>query len=385
MNNSPAAYYTTPPLYARRRGRHADVSSLTTTTTTLPPQLITSLHPPYHSFMATSSYMPADDAEAVMMPATLSNPHISPLTCASSASHRISTKLATPGSPLFASSSPVNTIVPPRTPSWIASPVTTSYCHTVPTNNTMLNTGNSSSNSNTLHALNRERSQEACGYNGSNTTTPSTSTIHDNLVTQHSSSPIKTTSAATTTTTAATNNTSSCASKQLAAQSITVNHDPYNPYVISTVIPGLLYLSSGYYINQMASKDNLVDQVRNVPIRYILNVSNDNDIGIPFPRGFTGRYMRIPVDDSPNENLEQYFESAIHFINEAKSNGHAVLVHCAMGISRSATIVLAYLMYTERINLEAAFKKLVRARPIVNPNHGFIMQLIDWQKKLDIQ
>lgn len=51
-----------------------------------------------------------------------------------------------------------------------------------------------------------------------------------------------------------------------------------------------------------------------------------------------------------------------------------VLVHCARGISRSATLALAYLMIRERLSLVAALELVCQHRNIL-PNAGFLEQL----------
>ena len=55
-------------------------------------------------------------------------------------------------------------------------------------------------------------------------------------------------------------------------------------------------------------------------------------------------YLPCQLADTQNSDLALYFEQAIRFIDEAHAAGGAVLVHCMAGISRSTTIVLAYLI-----------------------------------------
>jgi protein-tyrosine phosphatase len=55
------------------------------------------------------------------------------------------------------------------------------------------------------------------------------------------------------------------------------------------------------------------------------------------------QFMIISVD-SEVADLSQYFERACGFINDAREHGHAVLVHCQQGVSRSASIIIAYLI-----------------------------------------
>lgn len=59
-----------------------------------------------------------------------------------------------------------------------------------------------------------------------------------------------------------------------------------------------------------------------------------------------------------------------------------VLVHCHMGISRSAAIILGYLMKTKQWTLEKSLWVLKVKRPIVNPNPGFMDNLFAYERKL---
>ena len=59
-----------------------------------------------------------------------------------------------------------------------------------------------------------------------------------------------------------------------------------------------------------------------------------------------------------------------------------ILVHCSAGISRSPTLVLAYMIKRHHLTLDEAFDKMRQLRPIVDPNVSFILQLRDWEKSL---
>ena len=58
------------------------------------------------------------------------------------------------------------------------------------------------------------------------------------------------------------------------------------------------------------------------------------------------------------------------------------LVHCVAGVSRSASICIAYLMKYERMTLDQAYRHCKRRRPVVHPNVGFWRQLIDYERRL---
>ena len=96
------------------------------------------------------------------------------------------------------------------------------------------------------------------------------------------------------------------------------------------------------------------------------------------------QHLVIEVDDSPNEDLRQYFYAAIDFIGRGLQQSQQTLVHCYAGISRSSTIVLAYLLHHyPHTGLDQALTHVRLARPIVNPNPGFMSQLDQFEHDRD--
>ncbi len=81
--------------------------------------------------------------------------------------------------------------------------------------------------------------------------------------------------------------------------------------------------------------------------------------------------------------LKDRFDETIQFMDTAFENPSTrILVHCNLGISRSTTIILAYLMKTYNATVLETFKFLRHRRPIVCPNMGFLRQLIDYETEL---
>lgn len=94
-----------------------------------------------------------------------------------------------------------------------------------------------------------------------------------------------------------------------------------------------------------------------------------------YPNDFV--YKNIPSRDIETQDLQQYFQECIDFINEAIRLGGKVLVHCSQGISRSATIVIAYLI-SEGMTYEEACQLVKEKRSVTNPNPGFRQQLMNF-------
>lgn len=86
------------------------------------------------------------------------------------------------------------------------------------------------------------------------------------------------------------------------------------------------------------------------------------------------KHKFVELVDLDFADLLIHLEECFAFIEEARSVG-SVLVHCLVGMSRSASVVAAYLMYKEKISLEDALAKIREKRSYVRPNEGFVEQL----------
>ncbi|KAF8238866.1 phosphatases II [Tricholoma matsutake] len=109
-------------------------------------------------------------------------------------------------------------------------------------------------------------------------------------------------------------------------------------------------------------------------ITHILSVCSDP---IPAELPASGiTHKRIAVDDVDYEDLLIHLPGACRFIDQALRDGGNVLVHCVQGVSRSATVVAAYLMWTRRINVTQALQVVRSVRDQIWPNPGFQEQLV---------
>jgi len=93
-------------------------------------------------------------------------------------------------------------------------------------------------------------------------------------------------------------------------------------------------------------------------------------------------YHEFPIGDLPSEDILSLFNRTYNIIEGHLQAGNNVLVNCNMGVSRSTTIVLAYIIKKTRMDLASALALCRRHRACCNPNHGFIKQLKKYEKLL---
>lgn len=90
----------------------------------------------------------------------------------------------------------------------------------------------------------------------------------------------------------------------------------------------------------------------------------------------------LSIRDSEDEDISILFSPACEFIQQAKAAGQRILVHCMAGRSRSASLVLAFLMRVEHMALHNAFLMTKQRRPLTFPNVGFWQQLMEEELRL---
>ncbi|KAH9259986.1 hypothetical protein BASA81_001747 [Batrachochytrium salamandrivorans] len=94
------------------------------------------------------------------------------------------------------------------------------------------------------------------------------------------------------------------------------------------------------------------------------------------PSAVIKHHAVIPVFDTEDDVLLVYFDQALEYIHHCLTEpGRAVLVHCVAGVSRSATVVIAYLMKHHGMPLSVALAHTRQVRNVVQPNDGFMFQL----------
>lgn len=120
------------------------------------------------------------------------------------------------------------------------------------------------------------------------------------------------------------------------------------------------------------------ERLKEAGITHIINAATS--MVNPFPDDF--KYLKKEFPDTPDAPLLEVLDETVEFIHQALTTGGKVLVHCSQGISRSASIVIGYLIYAQKLPYAQAFMITATARPIIQPNYGFEQQLIKYQEKV---
>jgi len=139
------------------------------------------------------------------------------------------------------------------------------------------------------------------------------------------------------------------------------------------------------YIGNLSSIMNL-DKMKENKFTHVLSIMNGGyEV---YPDNFT--YKVIHINDDPWVDIDKYFDECIEYISTCiKRNENKLIVHCHQGISRSATVVIAYLLWkknnTEKIlqdNVMIEVTNMIQfvkdRRNIVNPNVGFVNALVNY-------
>ena len=125
-----------------------------------------------------------------------------------------------------------------------------------------------------------------------------------------------------------------------------------------------------------------VSMLQELGITHVLDATSEN-LSSACASSLGLSYLPIPVWDQEGADIASHFPAALAFISAASEAQGRVLVHCRAGISRSATLVMAYLMRAGHAgSLREALKTVVEQRPYVLPNVSFREQLLDYEMSL---
>ncbi|KQK07754.1 protein-tyrosine-phosphatase MKP1 isoform X2 [Brachypodium distachyon] len=109
-----------------------------------------------------------------------------------------------------------------------------------------------------------------------------------------------------------------------------------------------------------------------------------NCVGFVCPEYFKSDlvYRTLWLQDSPTEDITSILYDVFDYFEDVREQSGRVFVHCCQGVSRSTSLVIAYLMWREGQSFDDAFQFVKAARGIANPNMGFACQLLQCQKRV---
>jgi dual specificity MAP kinase phosphatase len=127
------------------------------------------------------------------------------------------------------------------------------------------------------------------------------------------------------------------------------------------------------YLGDKEASEEL-DHLKSLNISHILVCGNY--LSQNYPNDFI--YLQLYINDAVEQKISEYFQQAIEFIESADKN---VFVHCAAGVSRSASFVILYIMWKNKMRYDDALY-FVKSKRTVFPNPGFAKQLKKYEKEI---
>jgi hypothetical protein len=154
------------------------------------------------------------------------------------------------------------------------------------------------------------------------------------------------------------------------------------------------FLEEKFDINVMISKDNeLINHI--IDNIYLGDCSHNEEelvkLGISYVFNVTNNYYReykkmieikIPLQDCITQNIMDIFPTVIEQIKELNDEGLKIYIHCHAGISRSASLVIYYLIKYHNMSFDKAFKYVRDKRLCIQPNQSFVEQLKFLEKNI---
>lgn len=118
----------------------------------------------------------------------------------------------------------------------------------------------------------------------------------------------------------------------------------------------------------IGSQDCAVDSVLNkYNIEQVLSVGINANVHV--------KHKHVHCLDLPETDIKPVLFECFSFINEAINSEKNILIHCNAGVSRTAMVAIAYLMYCKKMNFVDAYNVVKTKRPAIQPNAGFVKQL----------
>ncbi|CAH0489821.1 unnamed protein product [Peronospora farinosa] len=138
------------------------------------------------------------------------------------------------------------------------------------------------------------------------------------------------------------------------------------------IVDGFLYLGNFWQANS-------AEVIKSLQITHVANMGAITDHRNKFEHV---EYLDVAIKDNVDVDITQEFGPTIEFIQKAAEGNGRVLIHCVQGVSRSSTICIYYMMLKTKCTLSAAYSHVLKCRPLIFPNRGFMEQLIANERQL---
>ena len=167
------------------------------------------------------------------------------------------------------------------------------------------------------------------------------------------------------------------ATEQLAASSLSpaprVIGRPMQEYWPSEIIESRLWLGNQHNAESL-------NRLRELGITHVLNCAGEMlnywDGQTMEMEGAALTYLKLNIQDTTGTSIMPLFDQVWNFLSGALADSHnRVLVHCAFGQSRSASMVISYVMKQFRWPFDASFEFVMRRKEDIKPNSAFVEQL----------
>ena len=154
----------------------------------------------------------------------------------------------------------------------------------------------------------------------------------------------------------------------------TINNNTNTIDAYKSSIRPMSKITNNIYLGNIYDAQN-IEKLLQMGIQKVLSLITETEL-LKYPPEI--EHKLINIEDFPRQNIIQYFGECLLFMEDNKK----VLVHCMAGASRSATIIIAYLMWKNQLDFTEAVTLLEQIRPIISPNYGFVRQLQMFEKLL---
>ena len=148
------------------------------------------------------------------------------------------------------------------------------------------------------------------------------------------------------------------------------------PFLYASKVLDFLYLGSELDSDNKSIKENNFTHVINCAA---LDCQIDNG-----HYGDGVKYLEFEADDMEEYDILQHFQETFDAIEDARTSGGKVLLHCAMGMNRSGALVTAYVMVHKNMDVISAAKLVKAARGCIMTNESFQKQIIAFAREMNL-